>query len=117
MGVKTNTIFFLPLPQDPDWQWLLRAVYESINNENILMDNNEPFIVNITSVYEDHLKRIINKTDTKIHTWFENAKRDSEEVAKKTLHADLTSTTRNLKTLAHNPRYLQQIKKEGSVSV
>lgn len=103
---------FLPSPQDPNWEWLLRAVYESINNENILMEDKDPFILNITSVYEDHAKRIINKDDLSIQTWFENAKRDLSTVPQRTLHKNLTPTTRSIQTLIFIPRHIKQIKKE-----
>lgn len=109
---ETEYDLFLPLPQDPNWEWFLRAVYESINNENILKNDNEPFILNITSVYENHIKRIVDKTNNSIQTWFENAKRTPGTVPKRILHTDLTPTTRNYKTLILATRYMKQVKSD-----
>lgn len=104
---------FLPSPQDPNWHWLLRVAYESINNQNILLEESSVVLLNVTSVYEDHLKRIIPKSDTNIHTWFGNVKRDLLKVPKRILRTGLTSTTRNLKTAVFAPKYITQIKEEA----
>lgn len=115
-GGKFEYDLFLPLPPNPNWHWFLRAVYESINNENILKNDSEPLILNMTSVYENHLKRIVNKSDENIHTWFENSKKDNGGLKRK-LHTDLIATTRNVKTLIFAPRKIQQlIKNEPSSS-
>lgn len=104
---------FLPVPQEPNNHWLLRAVYESIINENIVIQNFDNLILNQTSVYEDHLKRIIKNDNTDIQAWFENSKRSSDEVRKRTLHNTLKATTKNLVTLMFNPLQYSLIKKES----
>lgn len=103
---------FLPVPQEPNNHWLLKAVYESIINENMVIQNVDNLILNQTSVYEDHLKRIIKNDNTDIQAWFENSKRSSDEVRKRTLHNTLKATTRNLATLMFNPLQYSLIKKE-----
>lgn len=104
---------FLPSPQDPNWHWLLRVVYESINNQNILLEDSKVVTLNVTSVYEDHLKRIIDKNDPNIHTWFGDVKRDLSKVPKRILRTGLTPTARNLRTSVFAPNYLKQIKQES----
>lgn len=101
---------FLPLPPNPNWFWFLRAVYESINNENILKNDSDILVLNMTSVYENHLRRIVKKSDENIHTWFENSKEDNSRL-KRNLHPDLTATTRNIKTLIFAPRGIKQLVK------
>lgn len=103
---------FLPVPQDPDNSMLLRAYYESIVNDHIFNQHAESVTFNITSVYDDHLKRITKKENNDIQTWFENSKRSPDEVAKRKLQDGLTPTTLILKNRIFNPLQFTTIKKE-----
>lgn len=86
--------------------WLLRAIFESINKSTIYIPIENNLILNMTSVYEDHLKRILD-SDKKDHiqTWFDNVKRNYNTVPIRILDPSIERPTVKFKTRKYKPAH------------